>query len=65
MDEQLRSKAQCDVNNYTTVLCILGLLIKIRLYEGKSKSKVNSSTAKVTVAALKKKKRDINNMTLP
>jgi hypothetical protein len=53
------------VNNYTTVLCILGLLIKIRLYEGKSKSKVNSSTAKVTVAALKKKKRDINNMTLP
>jgi len=24
MDEQLRSKAQCDVNNYTTVLYILG-----------------------------------------
>jgi len=37
MDEQLRCKAQCDVNNYTTVLYILGTVDKNPIVRGKVK----------------------------
>lgn len=44
MDEQLRSKAQCDVNNYTTVLYILETADKNPIVREESqKSKGNSS----------------------
>jgi hypothetical protein len=57
MDELLRSKAQCDVNNYMTVLYIFGTTDKNPIVRGKSqKAKVISVYRKSYSGSAEKKR---------
>jgi hypothetical protein len=65
MDELLRCKAQCDVNNYTTVLYILGTTHKNPIVRGKSQKGKVISVYRKSYSGSAKKRGDTNNVTLP